>query len=331
MPRLSRPYLLNLILLGAALILSVVVGSVWLAPAEIWQWLNGQGGQTAGTILLQLRLPRTLLVAITGAALAGSGAAYQGLFRNPLADPYLMGVAAGGGLGAILAMSIRWPYTLAGMMAVPVAAFVGALLSALLVYQLARRQGGASTASLILAGIAISSFATALTSFLMLNATGELRRALTWMMGGATLSGWLPVLAALPYVALGLGTLFTLGHALNVLQFGEEQAQQLGLPVARVRRLVVVAATLATAAAVSFAGVIGFVGLIVPHLVRLAWGPDYRHLLPLAAIGGASLLLLADVVARVAMAPQEIPVGIITALLGAPFFLWVLRRSKRGG
>lgn len=331
MPRLSRPYLLNLILLGAALILSVVVGSVWLAPAEIWQWLNGQGGQTAGTILLQLRLPRTLLVAITGAALAGSGAAYQGLFRNPLADPYLMGVAAGGGLGAILAMSIRWPYTLAGMMAVPVAAFVGALLSALLVYQLARRQGGASTASLILAGIAISSFATALTSFLMLNATGELRRALTWMMGGATLSGWLPVLAALPYVALGLGTLFTLGHALNVLQFGEEQAQQLGLPVARVRRLVVVAATLATAAAVSFAGVIGFVGLIVPHLVRLAWGPDYRHLLPLAAIGGASLLLLADVVARVAMAPQEIPVGIITALLGAPFFLWVLRSSKRGG
>jgi len=242
-----------------------------------------------------------------------------------------MGVAAGGGLGAILAMSIRWPYTLAGMMAVPVAAFVGALLSALLVYQLARRQGGASTASLILAGIAISSFATALTSFLMLNATGELRRALTWMMGGATLSGWLPVLAALPYVALGLGTLFTLGHALNVLQFGEEQAQQLGLPVARVRRLVVVAATLATAAAVSFAGVIGFVGLIVPHLVRLAWGPDYRHLLPLAAIGGASLLLLADVVARVAMAPQEIPVGIITALLGAPFFLWVLRSSKRGG
>ncbi|HQF61390.1 MAG: iron ABC transporter permease [Longilinea sp.] len=331
MPRLSRPYLLNLILLGAALILSVVVGSVWLAPAEIWQWLNGQGGQTAGTILLQLRLPRTLLVAITGAALAGSGAAYQGLFRNPLADPYLMGVAAGGGLGAILAMSIRWPYTLAGMMAVPVAAFAGALLSALLVYQLARRQGGASTASLILAGIAISSFATALTSFLMLNATGELRRALTWMMGGATLSGWLPVLAALPYVALGLGTLFTLGHALNVLQFGEEQAQQLGLPVARVRRLVVVAATLATAAAVSFAGVIGFVGLIVPHLVRLAWGPDYRHLLPLAAIGGASLLLLADVVARVAMAPQEIPVGIITALLGAPFFLWVLRSSKRGG
>ena len=331
MPRLSRPYLLNLILLGAALILSVAVGSVWLAPAEIWQWLNGQGGQTAGTILLQLRLPRTLLVAITGAALAGSGAAYQGLFRNPLADPYLMGVAAGGGLGAILAMSIRWPYTLAGMMAVPVAAFVGALLSALLVYQLARRQGGASTASLILAGIAISSFATALTSFLMLNATGELRRALTWMMGGATLSGWLPVLAALPYVALGLGTLFTLGHALNVLQFGEEQAQQLGLPVARVRRLVVVAATLATAAAVSFAGVIGFAGLIVPHLVRLAWGPDYRHLLPLAAIGGASLLLLADVVARVAMAPQEIPVGIITALLGAPFFLWVLRRSKRGG
>jgi iron complex transport system permease protein len=155
-----------------------------------------------------------------------------------------------------------------------------------------------------------------------------LRRALVWLLGGATMSGWQPVLAQLPYVVVGLGVLLVMGHALNVMQVGEEQAQQLGLPVERVRLLVVVAASLATAAAVSFAGIIGFVGLVVPHVVRMIWGADYRRILPLSVISGATLLLAADVLARVVMAPQEVPVGIIMALVGAPFFLWVLRRVK---
>jgi iron complex transport system permease protein len=185
------------------------------------------------------------------------------------------------------------------------------------------------TTNLILAGVAVSSFATALTSFLMLISTGELRRALVWLLGGASMSGWPPVLAALPYITLGLALLLSSGHALNVFQFGEEQAQQLGLPVERVRLLVVIAASLTTAAAVSFAGIIGFVGLIVPHVVRFLWGGDYRRILPLSLLGGASLLLLADVLARVLMAPQELPVGIITALAGAPFFLWILRRARQ--
>jgi iron complex transport system permease protein len=162
----------------------------------------------------------------------------------------------------------------------------------------------------------------------MLKSTGELRRALVWLLGGATMSGWQPVLAQLPYVVVGLGVLLVMGHALNVMQVGEEQAQQLGLPVERVRLLVVVAASLATAAAVSFAGIIGFVGLVVPHVVRMIWGADYRRILPLSVISGATLLLAADVLARVVMAPQEVPVGIIMALVGAPFFLWVLRRVK---
>jgi iron complex transport system permease protein len=151
---------------------------------------------------------------------------------------------------------------------------------------------------------------------------------LVWLLGGSTLSGWQPVVAVLPYLVVGMGTLLTTGYALNVLQFGDEQAQQLGLPVNRVRLVIVLAASLTAAAAVAFAGVIGFVGLIVPHIVRLVWGGDYRRLLPLAMLGGASLLLLADVLARVVMAPQELPVGVITALAGAPFFLWVLRRAK---
>jgi iron complex transport system permease protein len=317
-----------------AILLSIAVGSVSIPFRDLLQILLGEAQQVAETetfktILYDLRLPRTALLALVGAALAGSGSAYQGIFRNPLADPYLIGVASGAGLGAVLAMSVQWPYTTTGLMAVPVAAFLGAMLTVLVVYELARVGKTLPTTNLILAGVAISSFANALTSFLMLRSTGELRRALVWLMGGAVQTGWESVLAILPYVVIGLGILLINSHALNVMQFGDEQAQQLGIPVQRVRRTVLVAASLTTAAAVSYAGVIGFVGLIVPHMVRLVWGGDYRRVMPLSILGGASFLLIADVVARVVMAPQEIPVGIITALVGAPFFLWILRRARQ--
>lgn len=330
-------YGIALILLLAALLTSVGVGSAVIAPDIIvqvfWARLTGQAVPAAmasfDTILFTLRLPRTLLLALAGAGLAASGAAYQGLFRNPLADPYLIGVASGAGLGAVTAMTFSIPYTPLGLLAVPLAAFSGALLAVFIVYQLAKVGRTVPTTNLILAGVAFSAFATALSSFLMINAVGELRRALVWLLGGATISGWQPVAAVLPYIALGLSVLVMVGHALNVLQFGDEQAQQLGVNVARVRWVTIIAASLATAAAISFAGVIGFVGLIVPHLLRLVWGGDYRHLLPLSAICGATLLLGADVLARVLMAPQELPVGIITALFGAPFFLFILRRAKQ--
>lgn len=325
----GRAYQISFLALGLALILSVVVGSVFISPAELWAALIGRASATTRAILFDLRLPRTVLVMLTGAALSGSGAAYQGLFRNPLADPYLIGVASGAGLGAVLAMSIRWPYSTLGLLAVPLAAFAAGLLTVLIVYSLARVGQSVPTSNLILAGVAVSSFATALTSFLMLRSSGELRRALVWMLGGSNLSGWQPVLALLPYLAVGLSALLAMGHALNVLQFGDEQALQLGLPVTKVRALVVLAASLTAAAAVAFSGVIGFVGLIVPHIMRLLWGSDYRRLLPLSMIGGAALLLGADVLARVVMAPQEVPLGIITSLAGAPFFLWLLRRSRQ--
>ncbi len=336
-----RPLWIALLLLLSALLLSALVGSVPISPADLLRLALGQlppeQAETYATILLRLRLPRTALMALAGASLAGSGTAYQGLFRNPLADPYLIGVAAGAGLGAVLAMTVQWPYSLLGLLAVPAAAFLGGLGSVLAVAALSRSAnatlsgGRSASASLLLAGVAVSSFTTAVTSLLMLRANGELRRALVWLLGGATLSGWLPVVALLPYVLLGLGVLLTMGHALNVLQFGEEQAQQLGLPVERVRRWVIGSATLVTAAAVAFSGIIGFVGLIVPHLVRLLTGSDYRRILPLSMLGGSALLLFADVIARRLIAPQEVPVGVITALAGAPFFLWVLRRSNKGG
>jgi iron complex transport system permease protein len=334
-----RPYLYSLLFLLLAILLSIAIGSVFIPPVDLGRiligWLKGAAFaeplKTFAFILTGIRLPRTALVLLTGAALGGSGAAYQGLFRNPLADPYLIGVASGAGLGAVLAMSIKWPYSFWGLMAVPAAAFLCALLTVFLVYSLARLGKTVPTTNLILAGVAFGSFATALTTYLMLRSTGELHRAIAWLSGGSSQAGWGPALTILPYLAIGLGTLLLSGHALNLLQFGDDQAQQMGLPVTRARTLILLAASLATAAAVSFSGIIGFIGLIVPHIMRLWFGADYRRLLPLSLIGGAASLLVADVIARSVIAPQELPVGIVTALVGAPFFLWVLRRAKNQG
>jgi iron complex transport system permease protein len=326
-----RPYLFSLLALGIALILSLAIGSVFLSPAQLWDTLIGHGTQVSNAILWDIRLPRTVLIALTGMALGGSGAAYQGLFRNPLADPYLIGVASGAGLGAVVAMTIQWPYSFWGLMAIPMAAFAAGLLTIFIVYSLARVGKTIPTTNLILAGVAFSSFATSLTSFLMLRSTDDMRRALGWLLGGATQSGWTAVLAILPYLIIGLGILTFSGHALNLLQFGDDQAQQLGLNVTRTKTILLIAASLATAAAVAFSGIIGFIGLIVPHVMRMWFGADYRRLIRLSIIGGAAALILSDVVARVVIAPQEIPVGIVTALVGAPFFLWVLRRAKNQG
>jgi iron complex transport system permease protein len=335
--RLS-PYLTTLVFLGLAVLLSIAIGSVFIAPADLGRVLvNRLGGTPPGNletfdfIIFSIRLPRTALVALTGAALGMSGAAYQGLFRNPLADPYLIGVASGAGLGAVLAMSIRWPYSFWGLMAIPLAAFAAGMLTVFVVYSLARVGRTVPTTNLILAGVAFSSFATALTSFLMLRSTGEVRRALGWLLGGASQAGWDAVLGILPYLLIGFVLLLGSGHALNLLQFGDDQAQQLGLPVARTKTIILIAASLVTAAAVAFSGIIGFVGLIVPHVIRLWFGADYRRLLPLSLIGGAGALLVMDVLARIVLAPQELPVGIVSALAGAPFFLWVLRRAKNQG
>ena len=327
----TKPFLSSFLFLLLALILSLAIGSVFISPKEIWQVILGHGSETFISILWKIRLPRTVLIALTGAALGGSGATYQGLFRNPLADPFLIGVASGAGLGAVIAMSIHWPYSYWGLMAIPLSAFVAALLTVFIVYSLARVGNTIPTTNLILAGVAFSSFATSLTSFLMLRSTGEVRRALGWLLGGASQSGWTAILAIMPYLLIGIGVLIFSGHALNLLQFGDDQAQQLGLNVTRTKRILLAASSLSTAAAVAFSGIIGFIGLIVPHLIRLWFGPDYRRLLPLSILGGATALLICDVVSRVIIAPQEIPVGIITALVGAPFFLWVLKNAKNQG
>ena len=335
--RLS-PFLWCTLLLLTAVMLSAAIGAVSIPVLDVARMLLGKlpfihltptWPDSYETILFDIRLPRTMLILLAGAALSGSGAAYQGLFRNPLADPYLIGVASGAGLGAVIAMALRWPATLVGALVIPVAAFVGALITVSVVYVLARIGRATPISTLILAGVAIGSFTTAITTFLMLSSQDELRRAISWMLGGFAFGGWLPVIAIAPYILIGLMALSLLGRPLNVLQFGDDQAQQMGLRVDHVKLLVVVAASLTTAAAVAFAGIIGFVGLAVPHVVRLLWGGDYRRLIPLSIIAGAALLLLADILARTIIAPQEVPLGIVTAMFGAPFFLWLLRRTKR--
>lgn len=332
-----RPYAYLITLLVATLLLSVAVGAVFIPPGVVARMLAAllprasipaDWPESFNAIVYQIRLPHTILIALTGAALAGSGAVYQGVFRNPLADPYLIGVASGAGLGAVIGLSTTWPTRGSSLYTVPIAAFIGAMLTIAIVYNLARVGRSVPTTTLILAGVAVSAFATSLSSFLMLRSNEELRRAFSWLLGGAIMGGWTPVIAMLPYVAVGLASLLLSGHSLNVLQFGEEQAQQLGMPVERVKLTLVLAASLTTAAAVAFAGIIGFIGLIVPHLVRFTVGPDYRRLVPLSIIAGSSALLLADILARMVLAPQSVPVGIVTALAGAPFFLWLLRRSK---
>ena len=334
----QRPFLLNLILLVTAFVFSIALGAVFIPPETILRIIANQvtgisidatWPNSFSAIILAVRLPHTLMVALTGAALASSGAAYQGLFRNPLADPYLIGVASGAGLGAVIALSINWPTNLFGFYLVPMAAFVGAIITVVLVYNLARVNGMVPLTTLILAGVAVGAFASALTSFLMLRSNLQIHRALSFLLGGSPMAGWDPVLAALPYMVIGMGLLVFSGHMLNVLQFGEEEAKQMGLSVDRAKIFIVVTASLTTAVAVAFSGVIGFVGLVVPHIIRILWGADYRRLIPLCILGGGSMLLLADMLARILLAPSVLPVGIVTALAGAPFFLWILRRAKK--
>jgi iron complex transport system permease protein len=325
----------TLALLLVAALLGVAVGSVPIAPDVALAILLGRlplldippfWPAAYERILLDIRLPRVVLLGLAGAALSCSGAAYQGLFRNPLADPYLIGVAAGAGLGAIAVMTAQATgFVPGGPFATPAGAFVGALAAVALVYRLGR-SGGGDTTGMVLAGVAVSAIASALSTYLMLRGGQQVARVLAFLLGGYGGAGWSAVWSVAPFALGGIVVLHLFARPLNLLLFDEDQARRLGVQVARVRLVIVLAATLATAAAVAFAGLIGFVGLIVPHSIRLLAGADHRRVLPLATIGGAAFLILADLVARTAATPHELPLGVVTALAGAPFFLYLLRR-----
>ena len=285
---------------------------------------------TEEAILWEIRVPRVVLGALVGGMLALAGATYQGVFRNPLADPYLLGVAAGAGLGATVAIAYL-PEGLRGQRALPIAAFLGGSAAVVLTYAVgrsARRERDAAT--LVLAGVTVAAFFTAWQTFLQQQNTDTLQQVYTWILGSIPSTGWPDVVLILPYVAVAGVVILALRRVVDVLSLGDDEAATLGVHVGRVRLALVVAATLGTAAAVAVTGLIGFVGIIVPHAIRLVSGMSYRALLPLSAIVGAGFLVLADVIARTALSPAEIPLGVVTAFFGAPFFALVLR-STRGG
>lgn len=328
----------SILFVAVVALLSIGIGSVFIPPAVVLKILlsrlpflatqvDAPGAFQA--ILFDIRMPRVALVALTGTALAVSGTAYQGLFRNPLADPYLIGVAAGAGLGAIGAIALRAAYPLSyGSFWVPIAAFVGALVTVALVYQLGRIGRSTPTTTLILAGVAVSALVTAVSTFVMMRDGQEMVHIMAFLLGGYSAAGWEAVIAVAPFTFVGFGLLYVYARPLNLLLLDEEQAQHLGINVGQVKLVIIIAATLTTAAAVAFSGLIGFVGLVVPHAARLVVGPDHKRLLPLAALGGAGFLMLADLLARTVIAPEELPLGVVTAFAGAPFFLYLLRRAK---
>lgn len=283
---------------------------------------------TVEMIVLSIRLPRIILAGLVGAGLAVAGATYQGLFRNPLADPYLLGVASGAGLGATVAFLLPFTATWLSFGAVPVLAFAGGMGAVSVVYLLARTGKSVPGTTLILAGVALGAFLSSITSYLLTIAGEELHGIVFWLLGGLSLTRWIEVLVVLPALLIGVAVIWLHSRPLNVMQLDEEQAQQLGVNVERVKLTLLAVATLITSAAVCFTGLIGFVGIIVPHAVRLIWGPDHRFLLPLSTVVGALFLILADTVAHSLLPPTEIPVGVITAFCGAPFFLYLLRRRR---
>ena len=326
------------LLLPACLLVALASGSVDLSLRELvaglYQGLSGQIVDQSGVIISQIRLPRALLAGLVGSVLAATGAATQGLFRNPLADPSLIGVTAGASLGASVAIVLGGSSLGAylGFSLVSLGAFLGGLLTVALVYRLAQSGSGTSVATMLLAGIAVTAFAGSVGSLLEYQASNDmLRRISLWRMGGLDGANYPRLVVA---ALIGLPLLFTLpryAKALNALLLGESEARHLGIDVDRVKWVLIVLVAIGVGACVALAGTIAFVGLVVPHIVRLLLGPDHRALLPACALAGACLMLLADTLARLVMAPAELPVGVITALVGVPFFISLLRRRHQYG
>lgn len=278
----------------------------------------------------EIRAPRVALGILVGAMLSVAGGAYQGAFRNPLADPYLLGVAAGAGLGATVAIAAGADPGGSMLSPVPAAAFAGSILAVMLTYVVGGVGRRASATSLVLAGVAIASFLTAFQTYVQQRNSDVLREVYSWILGRLTVVGWTDVGLVLPYIALASGVLLVMRRTLDVMAVGDEEATTLGIRVPQARLIVVVAASLGTAAAVAVSGLIGFVGIIVPHTVRLVVGGSYRRILPLSMVFGAAFLVVTDLLARTVISPAELPIGVITALIGAPFFLVVLRSSRMG-
>ncbi|HEX5479313.1 MAG TPA: iron ABC transporter permease [Dehalococcoidia bacterium] len=335
--RVLPSYAIGIVTTLAVALFAICWGTVHIPPQTTIAILlghlpfvsTGTHDPTYDAIVWDVRVPRVVLAGLVGATLGYAGATYQGVFRNPLAEPYLIGVAAGASVGATLII-ISPLYVAAGLLSpVPPAAFCGALIAVALAYGLARAGRAVPVTGLILSGVAISSIGTSVVTYLMLTYTDRTISILNWTLGGFNTASWTKSAIALPYMVVALVLILPFARLLNVMQLDDDDARQLGVDVERVKLLLLGLASLATAAAVAVSGLIGFVGLIVPHTARMIFGPDYRRVLPMSAFFGASFLILADTLARSLDGGREIPIGVVTALIGAPFFLHLLRRYQR--
>src|SRR6056297_3371477 len=337
--RVARARGFHWVLTGMLALACVASLQVWASDVTfcglLGKLVQGEAlSQLERVVLLDIRLPRLAMGGLVGAALAVSGAAMQGLFRNPLADPGIVGVGAGAGLGAILAIVLgallpAWVIEVTGNQLTPFAAFLGGWGSTILLYRVSTRHGRTSVATMLLAGIALGALAGALSGILVYIADDRQLRDLTfWGLGSLAGASWTKVLAAGPMIVLAIAAALMLGRGLNGLALGEATAAHIGIDVQRMKSIAILAVAGATGAAVAVSGGIGCIGIVVPHLLRLASGPDHRTLLLNSALLGAILLILADVIARVVIAPAELPIGIVTAVLGAPVFLWILLKRR---
>jgi iron complex transport system permease protein len=318
---------------GGALLTILVaplIGSTPISLRRAWDWSVPFSDNPDAQIFFIARLPRTLAGALVGSTLASAGVVFQGLLRNPLATPFTLGVSAGAALGAMLAITFAPTLALAGVPAAPLASFAGSILAVGVVYLLASaRHRGLSTNTLLLAGVTMNAFFSALILFVQYFADfTDTFRILRWLMGDLDVSSYTPLVSTLPLVAVSFTAFAWLARPLNLLSLGPDAAESRGLDVTRAQRVAFVSASLATGAAVSVGGPVGFIGIVVPHLVRLMVGADHRVVLPASALFGAAFLVACDVVSRTVLAPLELPVGIITALIGGPFFLWLLVRRR---
>ena len=331
--RAARPYGIAVAFLAAAMLVSALVGSADLNPlATISALLDrlpfirlpGSMNPLDRAVLFEIRLPRIVLCALVGGLLSIAGAGYQGVFRNPLVDSGMLGASAGAGLGATLAIVYLGG---AGPSAVPVAAFAGSVGGVAVAY-LTGAAGGRGTATLLLAGVAVGMFLTALQTFVLQRSAQDLQAVYSWLLGSLSGATWRQCLEILPYSAVSIAVVLLHGRHLDVLSVGDEEARALGMHPGRVRLIVVAACALAAASAVAVSGLIGFVGIIVPHVVRRLAGTSYRLVLPLSLLAGAGFLVLADTLARTVLSPAELPIGVVTALIGSPVFIWILHTTR---
>ncbi|MDC3424477.1 iron ABC transporter permease [Aquibacillus sp. 3ASR75-11] len=321
---------------GAALLLlfsftlSLSIGSSMIPITEVWSVLLGKGDEVSTAIVINVRLPRIILAILVGSALAVAGAGFQGVLRNPLADPYILGVSSGASFGAAFVILFGLQSALFGMYSIPIVAFLTGVLTLLLVIKIAMTSGQMKKETLILSGVVVQAFLGSFISLMVSMSGKAINEIVFWMMGSLTMRGWEYPKIMAPYLFIGIVILLSQGRALNLFTLGERQALHLGVNVERTKMVVLVTSTLLTASAVSVSGVIGFVGLVVPHLIRMVVGPDYRLIIPLSVFGGSIYVLWADTIARMALMPKEIPLGVVTSLLGAPFFAYLLKKGKKG-